>query len=348
MVVSIRRGVDRQVGLVLILALLLLTLSGSASEPVVRYEDGCEMPPGFEPFDVRSVEIYRGPGHNYTLVVQMCESQTKYAYEDEGVVLPIIGILIDRDSDERTGGKLPSPTPSWLLPSLQGYESAILAFLGGRATLWQWVGYEWKEWKKWSVRSNLSDRYEITLPGFIIKPGVSRLVYLMASPFYDKPYYTPRFKLGDLFSGEWVELVRDEYDGLPIDVKSVDVRLDWPDLLMRWTWYTRIPKNLTIGLLFTYTIGDAYIEAGVLLPHKEVYCYAYDGTVYLYGRVYGKPLSFELANDSITLRLDLTAPIRIDLSSISLKPSPQTEILIGYAYGIPELVPNKGWITFKH
>lgn len=226
--------------LVRVFILMILFASSSVSaELLISYFDGCEFPDEFSMFDVGKIEIYLSSKSNYTLVVEYCKMQNY----SKGLEINWLGHVLDVNKDARRWtGRM-----NWGGVDYRVYYVIHDVDHNG-AVSWLRIYSYWPEKivvdrEKTIPGWVLSKVYNMTIPSYVVVPGVSELRYVsnINIRLYDLPKGDYSIGLSEI-KDRWVTLVEDDYDGLPLDLRSIKARLDKDVLTIRYEFYNPLPK----------------------------------------------------------------------------------------------------------
>lgn len=237
---------------------------GYAGQLVASHYDGCEMPVELAPFDVEKVELYKGPGPNYTLVVYMCETQA--AGEREWEAIPTYSIYIDYDLDKGTGEEGAEYVLSLTCPHEGGCHFSVTS------------GGEVLEFEEYSTGWNRTREIRITIPSYAFNPFISRLACALSADLREEISRTYSYRSHEIKDGEWLSLAEDDYDGLPIDLKSVEVMRKGTKLFIKYVFYTQLIRGDLPSLRLGFHVIDPYLETSAkedvnafILPEEVCY-----------------------------------------------------------------------------
>jgi len=236
--------------LILIILLILstpLTAKAQGRRLIAVYEDGRDFPAGWGMFDVKEVRLYEGPSYNYTLELIL------YKPLDPKVLNYItVVIFIDYDSNESTSMPWPVLGAEYyiVIQARHPFIAWSREINGPGAFSWPLEKSEIRF--KW----NDTSRIPIIIPGYAFQHGLSRLVSFVAIGLSEEIKERRAVKLSEC-KEKWARLMFDDYDGLPLDFRSLWIMWD---------------GNRTLGVKVEY-YQPVWIKKGdvsILLPELTI------------------------------------------------------------------------------
>ena len=349
------RGTLGAATLLLVLTMIpIQPLSGPlGGGPGLSYTDAGDIPSGLKFADVTQLTI-RKSAEGFELEVRLRAKPTPFTCA--ALYPPSILVLIDYDSRSETGARMPL-TSYMFVPGVDYCVTLnpLIARFGrkgkGGPLVPLNVSMEWSLFK--GAEEVARHRYRLgvwaylqkvrlNVPLSVLKVPGSRLICKVVTDVGVREFAREARKLRlSQVGGKWTELLIDDYDGLPLDITSVEVRRVGYRLWIRYRFYAPLPRGNELGPRSCVWLWLPMLKLGnyTLVPVCRLSGAPLKPDAYVLGLgeiVHGG--KGEVGLSEVTFSLDLSA--RPDLLRSYL-----TVDRRGWWLSVEDSIPNEGWLV---
>ena len=270
-----------------------------------------------------------------------------------------ISVLIDYDSKPETGARMPL-TSYMFVPGVDYCVTLnpLVAGFGregkGGPLMPLNVSMEWSLFK--GAEEVARRRYrlgvwayarkvKLNLPSSTLKMPGSRLICKVVTDMGVREFSRePRKLKVSQVGARWTELLVDDYDGLPFDIMSVQVRRVGYRLWIRYRFYSPSPRASELGPRSCVWLWLSLLKLGnyTLIPVCRLPGAPLKAGAYVLGLgeiVQGS--KGEVGPREVTFSLDLSARPDLLRSRLTVDQS-------GWWLSVEDSVPNEGWFALDH